>query len=73
MEYLHLYLLKTKEDPGYGSYDAYLIRVRTESLARSIATHNDLEDGWLSEDYATCTEVTTEGAEEILMESNRGG
>lgn len=73
MENLHLYILRTKEVPGYGSYDAYLIRARTESLARSIATHNDLEDGWLSEDYATYTEVTAEGAEGILMESNRGG
>jgi hypothetical protein len=73
MEVMHLYLLQTKEDPGYGAFDAFLIRARTEALARAMASKRLYEDNWLDENITTCTEVTTEGVEEILMESNRGG
>lgn len=42
-------------------------------LARSMAAHVAVESDWLSEEYATCTEITVDGTEGILIESNTGG
>ncbi len=73
---MHLWLVKRIGPVDYDEYEGFLIRAESEQRAREMAEAKraDEEKGtWADPERSSCTLVTAEGAEEILLEDFNAG
>ena len=71
---MKLWILKArKEFTGYISNQNIVVRAETEKEARELAAHDDREDKWMTDAYATCEELLPEGDAGVVIVDNNGG
>ena len=80
---MKVYLLQERDgnkistDIGtYDTYDGFVIRAKDEASARKLAMGEEFgthAKDWMSVVIVSCTEITSEGKEEILLGSFRAG
>jgi hypothetical protein len=73
---MKLWLLESKREYDYDTYDSFVVRAESEQLARLFASGNAGDEGkhtWLDSEFSTCTELTIDGETGVILGSFNEG
>lgn len=75
---MKLWLLKRTDEVGWDQGRAFVVRAETEAEARQLASneagdYREPTDKWADPSFSTCTELTSDGAPEIILEDFKAG
>lgn len=77
-----LFLIRRKDMPGYDEYGAYIVRAASEVQARALVPCADEcpktpclghDCIWKQESFATCSVITPDGPDEVILSDFRAG
>lgn len=75
---MNLYVLRRIAEVNYDEYEGFVVRAVSEEHARALAAEGinwskNERAVWLFADKSTCELLTSEGADEVILESFHAG